>query len=106
MLIAVREFNIAFVEISMDCTGWKSFYALFALAVATPGVRLKRKVLLISFGIPFLFLVNIARIAITLYLSLIEPKSFAFVHNFLWQWGLILAIVGVWGVWLKIEKRI
>jgi exosortase/archaeosortase family protein len=105
-LIVAKEFKIAFVEISMDCTGWKSFYALFALAIATPGIKTKKKFLFIFFALPLLFFVNIGRIVTTIYLSLIEPESFAFVHNFLWQWGLILAILGVWVLWLRIEKRI
>jgi|YelNatPaOPRAMG01_1025707.scaffolds.fasta_scaffold10284_2 exosortase/archaeosortase family protein len=105
-LIAIKEFKVFFVEISMDCTGWKSLYTLFALTIATPEVKIKRKFLFLLVSIPFLFFVNIGRIVLTIYLSLIEPESFAFVHDFLWQWGLILTIIGTWALWLKLEKRI
>jgi exosortase/archaeosortase family protein len=105
-LIAIKEFKMFFVEISMDCTGWKSFYALFALTIATPKIKIRKKILFLFISIPLLFFINIARIALTIYLSLIQPESFGFVHDFLWQWGLTLTIIGTWVVWLKIEKRI
>jgi exosortase/archaeosortase family protein len=105
-LIAIKEFKMFFVEISMDCTGWKSFYALSALTLATPKIEIKRKLLFLFISIPSLFFVNIVRIVLTIYFSLIKPESFALIHDFLWQWGLILTIIGLWIVWLRFEKRI
>lgn len=107
LLTVVEGFKISLVEISMDCTGWKSLYALAALTIATPGFKTKRKAIFLILALPFVFFVNIFRIAITSYLSLVlEPVSFGLFHDIFWQWGLILAVLGVWVLWLKYEKRI
>jgi exosortase/archaeosortase family protein len=105
-LTAAMGFKIFFIDISMDCTGWKSLYTLFALTIATPGIKLKRKLIFLVLSLPSLFLFNILRIVATVYLSLLEPEVFAFVHDILWSWGLVVAILGFWAIWLKIEKRI
>lgn len=105
-LIAVKDFKIAFVEIDMDCTGWKSMYALFALALATPSIEWKKKLIFLAFALPSLFFFNLARIVATVYLSLINPELFSFVHDFFWQFGLIFAILASWLLWLRVEKRI
>jgi exosortase/archaeosortase family protein len=105
-LRAVMGFKITFIEIDMDCTGWKSLYTLSALAFATPGIKLKRKGIFLIFSLPTLFLFNIARIVVTIYSSLINPEIFTLVHDILWSWGLVIAILGIWLIWLKFEKRI
>jgi len=107
LLTVIYGFRLIAIQISMDCIGWKSLYALAALVIATPAVKFKKKLRFLILGLPLLFLLNIARIAMTIYLSLaLEPSSFSFVHDILWQWGLIFAVLGVWAVWLKCEKRI
>jgi len=106
-VILTEGFKIAIIEISMDCTGWKSAYALFALAIATPLIELRKKIKFLLVSLPTLFLLNILRIAVTAYLSLrLDPQYFAIFHDFLWQWGLIAAVLGMWAIWLKYEKRI
>lgn len=107
LLTIVSGFKITLVEISMDCTGWKSMYALTALAIATPGLKAGRKTKFLILALPILFFFNIARIVVSIYLSLVlEPALFGLVHDILWQWGLILAVLGIWVFWLKHEKRI
>jgi exosortase/archaeosortase family protein len=104
--MAAMGFKIVFIDISMDCTGWKSLYTLFALALVTPGIKLNKKGIFLALSLPLLFSINIARIVITIYLSLLEPEIFSFLHDILWSWGLIIAILGFWLSWLKFEKRI
>ncbi|MEM5870130.1 MAG: archaeosortase/exosortase family protein [Candidatus Aenigmatarchaeota archaeon] len=105
-LIATKGLKIAFVDVSMDCTGWKSLYALFALTIATPEIKLKKKSIFLAISLPSLFFINIARIVVTIYISLLEPEIFGFVHDILWSWGLVAAVLGIWLLWLKNEKRI
>ncbi|MEM5772886.1 MAG: archaeosortase/exosortase family protein [Candidatus Aenigmatarchaeota archaeon] len=105
-LMVIRGTEIAFIEIDMDCTGWKSLYALFSLAIATPSIKWKKKFIFLIFALPSIFLFNIARIVITIYFSLIRPDLFGFVHDFFWQFGLIFAILASWVLWLRYEKRI
>lgn len=105
-LIAVRGFEVNFVDIDMDCTGWKSLYALFALTIATPGLNLKKKLKFLSISLPSIFFFNTFRIAICVYLSFLKPELFSFIHDFLWKFGLIAAILFSWILWLRYEKRI
>jgi len=106
-LTVVSGFKISVIEISMDCTGWKSAYALLALVIATPAIKIRKKFKFLLVSLPVLFLINILRIVSVIYLSLsLEPKYFGLVHDILWQWGLIIAVLSIWAIWLKYEKRI
>ncbi|MEM5829733.1 MAG: archaeosortase/exosortase family protein [Candidatus Aenigmatarchaeota archaeon] len=105
-LKVVNNFTIFFVEIDMDCTGWKSLYALFSLTMATPFIKLKKKLFFLLVALPSIFFFNIVRIALTAYIYLVESSLFEFIHDFLWKFGLIFAILASWILWLKYEKRI
>jgi exosortase/archaeosortase family protein len=106
-LTVIKEYKINVIEISMDCTGWKSVYALFALTISTPAIEIGKKLRFLSISIPALLLFNILRIVTTIYLSLnLSPGYFGLIHDIFWQWGLIVAILIIWVSWLKLEKRI
>lgn len=94
------------VEISMDCTGWKSMYALAALTFATPRPNNKEKMKFLALGIPVIFSLNFLRLLTTL----VAAYKFGFeylkvIDTLLWREGLILAVVTVWYLWLKTEKH-
>lgn len=92
------------VEITFDCTGWKSLYALFALVAATPSVLWKKKLKFLVVGLPAIFIVNILRIVTTLAVVMGFGIGYLEVaHNILWREGLILAVLGIWFFWLKKE---
>jgi len=89
------------IDISRDCIGWKSAYSLFALVFATPGL-IKDKLKFLVIWIPFLFVVNIFRVLITILVGL----NFGFqylevIHTFLWQEIMIIALLLVWYIWLR-----
>lgn len=89
------------IDISMDCTGWKSMCALAALVIATPSkLNKKGKFLLIS--LPFLFFLNFIRILTTIIASLnLGFQYMEVIHTFLWREGLIFAVVAIWYLWLR-----
>jgi len=90
------------VCISWDSTGWKSMYALAALAIATPFISWKRKLKFLSIGIPTVFLLNYIRIVSTILIALkCGFQYFDVVHTLLWREGLILIIVAIWYIWLR-----
>lgn len=94
--------QVADVDISWDSTGWKSLYAIAALALATP---LKPKARFLAMALPAVFIINILRIATTIAVALVYGlQYFDFVHTFLWREGLITAVVAIWGLWLWREK--
>ena len=93
------------VCISWDSTGWKSMYALAALAIATPFIAWKKKLKFLCIGIPIVFALNYVRIVSTILIALtLGFKYFEIVHTILWREGLILAVVAIWYVWLRKVK--
>lgn len=94
--------SIVSIEINFDCIGWKSVYALFALVAATPRIVWERKLKFLIIGLPAIFVINIIRIFVTIIVIMNFGISYLeIVHNLLWQEGLILAVVGLWYLWLK-----
>jgi len=95
--------TLATVEISMDCTGIKSMYTLFALVVATPIKKKRSKFLLMA--LPLIFLVNFLRVLAVLVLSLKFGLQYLnTIHVASWYLQ-IVAISFLWYFWLK-EKGI
>ena len=89
------------IDISRDCIGWKSAYSLFALVFATPGL-IKDKSKFLVVWIPVLFVVNIFRVLITMLVGLnLGFQYIEFIHTFLWQEVMIIALLLVWYVWLR-----
>jgi len=90
------------VEIIKDCVGWKSMLALFGLISATPKIAMRKRIIGLLVGAPAIFLLNLVRIWSTIYITAIKGYSFwEITHTFLWQEGLMLAVLGVWWVWMK-----
>jgi exosortase/archaeosortase family protein len=93
------------VCISWDSTGWKSMYALAALAIATPFITWRKKWKFITIGVPIVFVLNYIRIVTTILISLkFGFQYFDMVHTILWREGLILAVVAIWYLWVRKEN--
>jgi len=98
-LFTINE--IARVNITVDCLGWKSMYVLSALVLAvTYPLRKKIKFLLVA--LPAIFLINYLRIVSTLLFVLAYGFRYLdFVHGILWQEGLVAVVVLAWYLWLR-----
>jgi exosortase/archaeosortase family protein len=89
------------IDISMDCTGWKSMYTLVALAIATPSAW-KKRLRFLAIGLPAIFLLNFIRIVTTIIFALqFGLQYLEVVHTVFWREGLILAVVVAWFLWLR-----
>lgn len=87
--------------ISEDCTGWKSMLFLTALVFSVPRVHIKKRVLGLAIGIPVIYIGNLFRILIMVFISLTYGYEFAsIVHDYFWQLGLISLVLIVWVFWL------
>jgi exosortase/archaeosortase family protein len=96
------QFNFV---IDMDCTGWKSLWALTALVLATPG-RPRRGLKFLAGALPALFVINIVRITSTIALiSVFGLEWLGLVHTILWREGLIAAVLLLWLWWLRNFRR-
>ena len=94
-------YSLATFEINMDCTGWKSMYALAALTVATPSKQ-KKKLKFLVIVLPLIFVINYFRILTTIVLAFQYGFQYLdIVHTFLWREGLIFAVLAIWYIWLK-----
>ncbi len=85
--------------VSWDSAGWKSMLAFFALVFATDfGLRKKMLGLLL---VPAIFLLNVLRVWFMFYIATINVAYFELAHITVWSWGLILAVLALWAVWMK-----
>lgn len=97
--------SMAVIDISMDCTGWKSAYVLFALAIATP-LAFKKKLGFLLASIPAILFINYIRIVSTIsYAQRFGLQHLDVIHNVLWQEGLVIAVLALWVLWIWSNKR-
>ena len=89
-------------DIIKDCSGWKSFLALFSLIIATRHSTIKAKTIGIIIGTFAIFIGNVIRLATTFHLTYLKGlEIFDITHNILWQGGLILLVLAIWLFWLE-----
>ena len=94
------------IEIIKDCVGWKSYLALAGLMFAVRGVALRKRLVGTIAALPVIYIGNTFRIFSSIYLGLIfGTEHFAFVHDILWQGGLIALVLCSWLVWLNEYAR-
>jgi exosortase/archaeosortase family protein len=88
--------------IDPDCTAWKSMLFAFALIFAVPRVKYRKRLYGLVFAIPVIWLVNLFRIVGSVLIEQSHGLQTAlFVHDVMWQFGLIALVLVVWGIWLK-----
>jgi exosortase/archaeosortase family protein len=88
--------------VGADCTAWKSMVFLFALLFAVPGAAPRKRLLGLVIGLPVVWLANIGRIAgIVAAHSAYGAEAAMLAHDVLWQFGLVVLVLAVWGVWLR-----
>lgn len=93
--------------ISEDCTGWKSMLLLVALIFAFPRVSMGKRLAGLAFGIPLIYLGNLARIIVVVLVQQSLGVGAAMViHDYLWQAGLIALVLLTWLLWLSWTNKI
>ncbi|MCK5023524.1 MAG: exosortase/archaeosortase family protein [Candidatus Aenigmarchaeota archaeon] len=87
--------------ISEDCTGWKSAILLIALIFSVPKIQLRKRVMGVIAGLPVLYVANILRILIVIFVWKGAGRGFADIfHDYLWQVGLVFVVMIIWVLWL------
>ncbi len=100
-LLSIHGGNPFVFLVSEDCTGWKSMLFLLALMMAVPKVPRKKRLIGISFGIPLIYLGNLIRILIIVYIQQTYGLGLAnIIHDYLWQAGLVSLVLAIWILWL------
>lgn len=97
---------VANVIIGVDCTAWKSMYALAALMIASPVPNDRKKLKHILLGVSAVFVINIVRLVTTVLAGYrFGMRYLDIVHTLLWREGMIFAVVLIWLLWFKGEKE-
>jgi exosortase/archaeosortase family protein len=92
------------LNIDRDCTGWKAMLFFLALIIATPGRSKRRMVVGILVGLLIIYFLNILRIVtIAAVGEVYGVETFSLVHTWFWQPSIILAVIGIWVLWLRMH---
>ncbi|MFH7880404.1 MAG: exosortase/archaeosortase family protein [Candidatus Aenigmatarchaeota archaeon] len=95
--------NDSIFEISWDSTGWKSMYILLALIFATP-LKFRNKYKYILIAIPATIFINLLRLFITIYSTIILNIDFNFFHLFLWRYFMGIYVLAFWFLFIYNQK--
>lgn len=107
MLTFVNPPFMATVIMGIDCTAWKSMYALAALMLASPVANDRKKLKYIILGVLFVFVLNIIRLVTTVLIGYQFGMDYLdIVHTLLWREGIIFAVIAIWLLWIKKQKVI
>jgi archaeosortase B (VPXXXP-CTERM-specific) len=102
-LMQLGTFGVLIVE---ECTGIFEMLIFMAAVLAYP-TGWRDKLMGFALGIPLLYLFNLARILVLLWVGRFHNELFEFMHIYFWQATLILMITSVWLLWiLKVVRRV
>lgn len=88
-----------------DCTGWKSMLLLSGLLFAVPGIAFRKRLLGLAIGLPAVWGANLLRIATSARAqALWGPEAAQAFHDWWWQLGLSITVLGIWLLWLKLLR--
>lgn len=88
-----------------DCTGWKGMLFLFALIIAVKGISVRKRAIGLMVGTPALWLGNLGRVAgVVVAKDVWGIENAMLVHDWVFQAGLIVLVLGIWVIWLSWVK--
>ena len=96
-LIYMNNFSI---EVIGECTGLFEMLIFLAALIAYPA-NYKKKLLGFLLGIPFIYIINIIRMAFISVVANWSPKTFDFLHVYFWQVAMIFIILAAWILWIQ-----
>jgi len=91
-------------EIIPECTGiyGASIFAAFVLAAP---LGLKPRLLGLAIGLILVSALNMTRLVLLALVQTRAPHLFHLAHDYLWQVLFVLALAGLYGVWLELAVR-
>lgn len=93
------------VDISPDCTGWKSMLAYAALVLAVPNVSRRKRAVGLA-GVLIIHALNVLRIAFLTWVEVNHGiQAFLSTHTFLLKAGFPIIILLVWLCWLFLANE-
>ena len=106
---AVRSGNLIelpnrILSIDLACTAI-FIVALFGALVLAYPVNPRMRLMGLAAGIPLILFANVARIVAVAHVAVISPQAFDFVHDYLFQVGMLLVSAALWAAWLAMARR-
>jgi len=100
---ASREFALRIIR---ECTAASPLVLLLAAFLAYP-CPLRDKAIGIAVCVPGLLLLNVVRLVSLFWVGLLRPDLFETAHVLVWQSLMVLAIVGMWLLWVRhwVDRR-
>jgi archaeosortase B (VPXXXP-CTERM-specific) len=93
-----REFALRIIR---ECTAVSPLVLWLAAVLAFP-CPARDKVWAVAIGAPILVLVNVVRLICLFWVGLLRPDAFETAHVLVWQSLMVLAVVGLWLVWVRL----
>ncbi len=92
------------LRIDLACTALE-WFVLFAAAVAVVPVARDRRLAAILLGIPAIAVLNIVRLVAVAVVSEYDPSRFIFVHDYVLQGSIALAVGGMWALFMWLSRN-
>lgn len=89
-------------EVYFRCSGILPVAGLAFAIWASPGTA-RRRIAGIALGTPLLLMLNLTRIAHVFVVGATRPELFDLVHGVAWEAATVAAVIGCWGVWLRVS---
>lgn len=90
--------------ITFACTGWKQLYIFVALIFLPLNIEFSQRLKGLLFLVP-LYLYNVFRIIISLYIGFISHSLFLPVHYFLWNFLFLCLVFIFWFYWYQKHSK-
>jgi exosortase/archaeosortase family protein len=84
------------IEIIKSCVAGSAYYLLFILNLATPNIKLNKRIKIILISFTAFLILNLIRIIILSLLILSNSSFFDITHKISWYLLSILFVVGIW----------
>ncbi len=94
----------AIIEIIKACIVGSAYYLLLILNLATPKIKLRKRIIMIVSSFAILLLINILRLFLLSILFVSKSISFDLIHKLFWYIGSIIIVVAIWFIEVKIFR--
>ncbi len=92
------------IELSKSCIAGSAYYLLLILNLTTPGINLKKRLILITISFASLLMLNITRIFVLGLLFVSNSSWFDLTHKLFWYLVSVFFVIGIWFTEVKLFR--
>jgi len=92
------------IEIIGACVAGSAYYLFVILNLATPEIKINKRITMLLLSFTIFLAINILRIVILAAMSLANSPFFDFTHTFFWYFLSTIFVVAIWFFQVKIFK--